>query len=73
MIMVTIMNSKRPLGALLIRLFLWRRGIYPAPSQNMMTSVRHLTLRTMQTAGSDPEARLMAFEGLFHDESMANA
>ena len=32
-----------------------RRGIYPAPSQNMMTSVRHLTLRTMQTPGTDPE------------------
>ena len=32
------------------------RGIYPAPSQNMMTSVRHLMLRTMQTPGTDPEA-----------------
>eukprot|EP00438_Fugacium_kawagutii_P016477 Skav209199 [mRNA] locus=scaffold2666:9976:17946:- [translate_table: standard] len=31
-------------------------SIYPAPSQNMMTSVRHLTLRTMQTPGTGPEA-----------------
>jgi len=30
-------------------------SIYPAPSQNMMTSVRHLTLRTMQTPGTGPE------------------
>eukprot|EP00913_Durusdinium_trenchii_P016285 g15304.t1 len=30
-------------------------SIYPAPSQNIMTSVRYLTLRTMQTPGTDPE------------------
>jgi len=31
-------------------------SIYPAPSQNMMTSVRYLTLRTMQMQGTNVEA-----------------
>ncbi|CAJ1400066.1 unnamed protein product [Effrenium voratum] len=30
-------------------------SIFPAPSQNTMTSVRHLALRTMEAPGNDPE------------------